>query len=310
MDSSRVIVFGYGELGAAAIEVLAGAGADVGALVLPSNRSSPDVDLARSFAEGRGLAVIVQPPRKQIEPFVARLRDLDPDLILVWSYSMILPAPVLGVPRGGCVNLHGGLLPHYRGGHVMQWAIINGEAETGVTLHYMDEGVDTGPVVAEHRFRIEPEDDAASIRLKLRDAGVRLIGEWLPRLLAGTAPRVPQDETCARYYRLRTAEDGLIDWSAPSAEINNLVRALVSPWPGAFTFRGGQRIIVRRASQATPANGGRLAPGTVCAVEDEGVCVATGDGEIIIREAEVGGRVTGGREMKALGFRVGEVLGR
>ncbi|MBA3768493.1 MAG: methionyl-tRNA formyltransferase, partial [Acidobacteria bacterium] len=213
MDNIRVIVFGYGELGVAAVEALTNVGAQVLGLVMPSNRTDPDLETSRTFAAARSLPILTQPLRRQCKPFIEQLRSLAPDLILVWSYSMILPPAILEIPRAGCVNLHGGLLPEYRGGHVMQWAIINGERETGMTLHYMDEGVDTGPVIAEESFPIEWEDDAASIRGKLKDAGVHLIKEYWNAITGGTAPRISQDESRARYYRLRTPEDGLIDWS-------------------------------------------------------------------------------------------------
>ncbi len=140
---STAIVFSYGDMGTAAFAALAEAGAQVLALVLPSNRVGPDVEIARAAAREAGLPVRVQPPRDRIDPFVRELETLAPDAIVIWSYSMILPAAVIGVPRRGCVNVHGGLLPSYRGPHVMQWAIINGETETGVTLHYVDAGIDT-----------------------------------------------------------------------------------------------------------------------------------------------------------------------
>jgi Methionyl-tRNA formyltransferase len=123
---STAIVFSYGDMGTAAFAALGEVGAQVLALVLPSNRVGHDVEVARTAARAAGLPVRVQPPRDRIDPFVRELEALAPDAIVIWSYSMILPAAVIGVPRRGCVNVHGGLLPSYRGPHVMQWAIING----------------------------------------------------------------------------------------------------------------------------------------------------------------------------------------
>ncbi|HYY56362.1 MAG TPA: methionyl-tRNA formyltransferase [Pyrinomonadaceae bacterium] len=311
MSNTRVIVFGYGELGAASIEALIAVGAQVVGAVVPSNRTGPDVDIVRFLAAHKSIPLLEQPPRKRIEPFVEELRGLNPEVMLVWSYSMILPPPVLVVPRLGCVNLHGGLLPEYRGGHVMQWAIINGEKETGMTLHYIDAGVDTGPVIAEERFAIEWEDDAASVRRKLKDVGMRLIARWWPAIAAGTAPRIPQDEARARYYPLRTAEDGLVHWSNANTSIYNLVRALARPWPGAFTFSRGRKVVLRRVVpvEASTAEHER-APGLVCRVEAGGrLRVATGDGDLLVCEAEIDGRVALAAGRDETGISAGDILG-
>jgi len=305
---STAIVFSYGDMGTAAFAALAEAGAQVLALVLPSNRVGHDVEIARAAAREAGLPIRVQPSRDRIDPFVRELETLAPDTIVIWSYSMILPAAVIGVPRRGCVNVHGGLLPSYRGPHVMQWAIINGETETGVTLHYADAGIDTGPVIAEERFAIGPEDDAPAVRGKLRDAGSRLLRRWWPAIAAGTAPRVPQDESRAKYYPLRTPEDGRINWSAPAASIHNLVRALAAPWPGAFTRLGGEKLVVRRVV-VTQGDGGSAAPGVVSRVDGRGARVGTGSGDLVIVAAEVGGRAAGPGELAALGLAPGLRLG-
>jgi methionyl-tRNA formyltransferase len=305
---STAIVFSYGDMGTAAFAALAEAGAQVLALVLPSNRVGPDVEIARAAARAAGLPVRMQPPRDRIDPFVRELESLAPDVIVIWSYSMILPGAVIGVPRRGCVNVHGGLLPSYRGPHVMQWAIINGETETGVTLHYVDTGIDTGPVIAEERLAIAPEDDAPALREKLRHSGSRLLRRWWPAIAAGTAPRVPQDESRAKYYPLRTPEDGRINWSAPAVSIHNLVRALAAPWPGAFTQLGRERLVLRRAV-VTRSDGVPAAPGVVSLVDGRGARVGTGSGELLIVEAEVGGRAAGPGDLASLGVAPGLQLG-
>ena len=305
---STAIVFSYGDMGPAAFAALAEAGAQVLALVLPSNRVGHDVEIARTAARAAGLPVRVQPPRDRIDPFVRELETLAPDAIVIWSYSMILPAAVIGVPRRGCVNVHGALLPSYRGPHVLQWAIINGETETGVTLHYVDAGIDTGPVIAEERFPIGPEDDAPSVREKLRVAGSRLLRRWWPAIAAGTAPRVPQDESLAKYYPLRTPEDGRINWSAPAVSIHNLVRALAAPWPGAFTQLGREKLVLRRVV-VTRRDGASAAPGVVSLVDGRGARVGTGSGELLIVGAEMDGRAAGAGDLAALGLVPGLRLG-
>ncbi len=291
----------------AALDALTSVGARVLALVVPSNRTGSDVEEARVAAGRSRVPVLVQPARPAVERLVRELRALAPDVIAVWSYSMILPPSLVAVPRRACVNVHGGLLPGYRGPHVMQWAIINGETETGVTLHHIDEGVDTGPVIGEARVPIGPHDDAVAVRGKLKEAGVRLLTRWWPAIVAGTAPRVPQDEARARYYPLRGPEDGRVDWSAPAETIRNLVRALVAPWPGAFTTLDGARLVLRRAAVASNARS--VPPGVVAGIDPTGVRVGTGAGDLLILDAEVDGLHAEPGDLAQLGLAPGIRLG-
>ncbi len=288
LKPSTVIVFGYGELGIAALQALDDAGARVAAVVTPSNRSGEDVNRIAEFALGREMPIWVQPARRDIDPFVQRLRAAAPDLIVVWSYSMLLPQAVLDVPRLGAVNVHGGLLPEYRGGHVMQWAIINGEADTGVTLHYLDVGIDTGPVIADARFSIRDDDDAVGVKARLKDSGVGLLRRWWPEIAAGTAPRRAQDETRAHYWPMRGPEDGRIDWTAPGDAICRLVRALACNAPGAFVEVDG-RVVTIRGAQPLPPTPVVARPGQVVAVESGGARVRAGDGEVLVTALLAGG---------------------
>ena len=194
---------------------------------------------------------------------------------------MMLPPPVLAIPAKGAVNVHGGLLPHYRGGHVTQWAIINAEREFGVTLHYIDEGVDTGPVIAERRFALDEADDADSVGAKLCEAGSQLLTTWWPRLIDGTAPRVPQDESRAKYWPLRTPEEGRIIWTMSAAAICRLVRALCANSPGAYVELPERRIQVRRALALPPLDR-HAQPGEVVAVNADAVRVAASGGDVLI----------------------------
>lgn len=289
MARPRVIVFGYGPLALASLRTLDRLGVTSAAVVVPGNRVGADVDLVRAHVQSRGWPLLVQPPRTALAPFLDTIRSIQPDLLLVWSYSMLLPPELIALARLGAVNVHGGLLPEYRGGHVMNWAIANGERETGVTLAWLDEGIDTGPVIAERRFAIAPADDAASVRDKLMEAGQALIEQWWPAIEAGTAPRVPQDESRARYHRMRTADDGRIDWAASSASIVNLVRALAAPWPGAFFFVGDTKIVVRRL-RAVDGGAPAIAPGTVMHGDDAGVQVASGSGSVQLLALEIDGQ--------------------
>jgi methionyl-tRNA formyltransferase len=304
MPRPRVVVFGYGELAVAGLETLERMGVEPAAVVIPGNRRGPDVDLVADYARTRRRPALMQPHRHALSPFLDAMRKCQPELLFVWSYSMMLPPALLAMPRLGAVNIHGGLLPEYRGGHVMNWAIANGELETGATLAYLDEGIDTGPVIAETRFPIEWADDAASVREKLRAAGQALLERWWPAIEAGTAPREAQDESRARYHRMRTADDGRIDWATSSARIRNLVRALVAPWPGAFTMLAGTKVVVRRVQPSAPADS-MTEPGTVIQCDDAAVRVGTGDGAIELVSCEIDGSAVDSRQLRRAGVTAG-----
>lgn len=283
-----MVFFGYGEFAVAGVDALSEAGARILAVVLPSNRSGPDVDMVGHAAASRGIPALRQPRRSEIAAFVAQLRALAPDVVLVWSYSMILPDEILKVARHGAVNVHGGLLPAYRGGHVMQWAMINGEPETGVTLHYMDAGVDTGPLIAQQRFGIDAADDAVAVKKKLTTAGSQLLKEWWPRIAGGTAPCQPQDESAAHYWRMRTIEDGLIDWAMPASQIVRLVRALACNEPGAY-IKAGERTLSVRCVEYLESADAQAKPGQIVHAGSTGVRIAAAGGDVLVTEALVDG---------------------
>ena len=309
MNLPRVLIFGYDELALTTLEVINGVGAPISGVVFPSNRSSKQIEQVRSLIAVKGIPLLIQPPRQSITAFVEQLLSLNPDLILVWSFPMILPKPVLELPRLGCVNVHFGLLPQYRGGHAFRWAIANGEATTGVTLHYMDEGTDTGPIIATVRFDLEWDDDVVSVMKKSRLAGVYLLKECWASIATGQAPRMPQDKSKAHYYPLTTTEDMLVNWSATSINIYNLVRSLVYPFPGAFTFWRGRKLIIRRVR---PVESGfhSLAPGSVASVDQSGVTVETGEGRLLLQEAELDGAIIRAEDFLATGVAVGDRFDR
>ena len=298
MPRPRVIVFGYGDIALAALDALAHSGSRPLALVLPSNRSGASVQDTGAKARAAGYRVLVQPPKREIAPFLDTIRELAPDLLFVWSYSMLLPPELVALAPRGAVNLHGGILPEYRGGHVMNWAIINGERESAATLHYIDAGIDTGPVIAERRFALDPNDDIVAAQEKLKIAGTELLRTWWPRIEQGTAMAVPQDESRARYHRMRTPADGRIDWTQSNVQIHNLVRALAAPWPGAFTRLGDHTITARRVQ---PVDGSRAPAGTITRLDDGELRVATGDGELKILAIEIDGRPATPADLRRLG---------
>lgn len=207
----------------------------VTALVAAENRPQYHQELG-DIGRAHGLSLIVQSSQKtgSYGEFFSRLQALAPDLILVHSYSMLLPPEVLALPRLGAINIHGALLPYYRGCNPIQWALCNNEGVTGVTMHYMDAGFDTGDIIAQQTVPIHFDDTWLTIRDRIVDATDSLLAEQVPEILAGRNGRSAQNEQAAKYWSRRKPEDGLIDWNWSCITIYNLIRALVFPHPGAY----------------------------------------------------------------------------
>lgn len=237
---------------------------------------------------------VLQPQRMRAPEAVAELAALQPDLIVTAAYGQILPKAVLDLPKYGCLNVHGSLLPKYRGGAPIQRAIINGEKETGITLMYMAEGLDTGDMIAKSVVPIEDEDTSGTIFEKLSEAGARLLIQQLPLILAGTADRIPQNDEESTYAPNLSRDDERIDWSATSREIFNRVRGLV-PFSGGFTTWDGEVFKVWAVArpeegQHTTSNGQAYAPGTVLDLSPAGIKVQTGDGAVLLTRVQPAGK--------------------
>ncbi|MGH3056002.1 MAG: methionyl-tRNA formyltransferase, partial [Gaiellaceae bacterium] len=219
---------------------------------------------------------LLQPLKMKDPEFLHALARWKPDLIAVAAFGRILPPVTLSLPPLGCINVHGSLLPKYRGAGPIQWAIINGEKETGVTTMLMDEGMDTGAMLLQEAIPITPDDTAGTLSPRLAELGGRLLVETIARLKAGTLVPRPQDVSQATLAPLLKKEDGAIDWALPATALANRVRGL-SPWPGAYTTEaGGDRWTIWRALAipgpvTTP-------PGVIIAVTNEAIHVATGEG--------------------------------
>jgi len=226
---------------------------------------------------------ILQPPKMKDPEFLSALAACEPDLIAVAAFGRILPPTVLALPSKGCINVHGSLLPKYRGAGPIQWAIINGETETGITTMLMDEGMDTGAILLQAKIPITSDDTAGTLSPRLAHLGGRLLVETLARLKAGTLIPRPQDHSQATMAPLLKKEDGLIDWTYPASSIANRIRGL-SPWPGAYTFIGADRWVLCRAAALSVAAG--APPGRVTAVTKDALHVSTGDGLLVIEELQ------------------------
>jgi methionyl-tRNA formyltransferase len=229
-----------------------------------------------------------QPTKIRTVEFAEELRALEADVAVVVAYGRILPRAVLDAPRAGCINVHASLLPRWRGAAPIQWSIVHGDAVTGVTLMLMDEGMDTGPILAAASTPIEPDDDAAILGDRLSKMGAELLRRELPRYLAGEITPQAQDEREATAAPLLTKEHGLIDWNKPARAVHNHIRGM-NPWPGAQTVVGDRHIKVCRAAVSALDAAG-AAPGQVIALQSDGILVACGKGSLELQELQESGR--------------------
>ncbi len=220
---------------------------------------------------------ILQPDRvKGNLEFVNKLKALKPDIIVVVAYGKILPEEVLAIPKHGCVNIHGSLLPKYRGAAPIHWALINGDKETGVTTMLMDSGMDTGDMLLKAVIPITDEDDVASLHVKLSNLGAQALVETLEKLKAGTITPVKQEDKQATYAPMVFKDLGKLEWNKDTLEIFNKVRGL-NPWPGCYTFLNGQRLKIHKCQITHDANLSAI-PGTIVDINKGGICVKTKDG--------------------------------
>ncbi len=226
---------------------------------------------------------ILQPTKMKDPEFLAALAAWKPDLIAVAAFGRILPPVILSLPPKGCINVHGSLLPKYRGAGPIQWAIINGETDTGITTMLMDEGMDTGAMLLQEKIVITPDDTAGSLSPRLAELGGRLLVETLTRLKAGTLVPQVQDHPQATMAPQLKKEDGAIDWTLPAIAIANRIRGL-TPWPGAYTFLGKDRWMLCRAVALT--GGSAAPPGRIAAVTKDAIHVATGNGVLAVKELQ------------------------
>ena len=227
---------------------------------------------------------LLQPLKMKDPEFLHALAGWKPDMIAVAAFGRILPPVILTLPPLGCINVHGSLLPKYRGAAPIQWAIINGETETGITTMLMDEGMDTGAILLQEAIPITTHETSGTLATQLAELGGKLLVETITRLKAGTLVPQPQDTSRATLAPLLKKEDGVIDWTLPAMVLANRVRGL-SPWPGAYTTVAGSdswriwRALALPGPVTTP-------PGVIVAITREAIHVATGDGVLVVMELQ------------------------
>lgn len=239
----RAVVFAYHDVGVRCLKVLLGGGVDVGLVVTHQDSATENVWFGSVEQVARDYGIPVATPADPNTPeFLARLRALAPDLVFSFYYRQMLKPDLLAIPPMGALNMHGSLLPRFRGRAPVNWAVLHGAAETGASLHYMVEKPDAGDLVAQTAVPILPDDTAHEVFGKVTVAAELTLWQVLPDLLAGTAPRRPLDLAAGSYFGGRRPEDGRFDWAWPVRRIHDLVRAVAPPYPGAWAMLGDARL--------------------------------------------------------------------
>lgn len=308
----RVIFMGTPAFAVPALDALLDANCDiVGVYTQPDRRSGRGRRLTappvKQAAIERGLPVFQPPSLRRDEEARRHIASLAPDLIVVVAYGLFLPSDTLGVPPLGALNIHPSLLPRHRGPSPVATAILEGDASTGVTVMRLDEGMDSGPIIAQRRTPIGAEETAEDLTIRLFDMGAELLAETIYLWRDGEIAPVPQSEADATITRLLKREDGAIDWAQSAERIERQIRAY-HPWPGSFTHWQGRQLKVHKASALDGIEG--ESPGTVTQLP-QGIAVATGEGALLLRRVQVEGRQATGISDFVRGYRdfVGSLLG-
>lgn len=286
----KTVVLAYHEIGYAGFEFLRQAGAEIRAVFTHEDDPSENLWFRSVGERAKEFGVPVYTPVRINDPqWVERIRRLAPDILFSFYYRKIVSPAILAIPPLGCFNLHGSLLPRFRGRSPTNWAILMGETKTGVTLHRMAARADTGAIAGQREVEIGEEDDVLTVVTKQVDATRELLAEVYPLLVRGCAPALAQDEGLATKFGGRRPEDGAIDWSGSAGSIHNLVRAVAHPWPGAFSMLGEQKCMIWRTRRLrdhreTPE---AAEPGTVVGETAEGAVVVCGEGHIEVLQAQI-----------------------
>jgi len=309
----RLIFMGTPAFAVPSLDKLAAAGFEIAAVVTqPDRPRGRGQRLLPSPVKEQALALgltVLQPPKVREPAFIAQLKELAPDLILVVAFGQILPPALLDLPPLGCVNLHASLLPRLRGAAPIQWALLNGDALTGVTTMYMAPALDTGDIILQEEEAIRDDDTAGTLAARLAARGAELLLTTVRAIRAGQAPRRPQAEAEATYAPPLTRADEVLDWQEPALALARRVRAL-NPQPGAVTRVAGKAVKIWRARPVQEAAG---EPGRVLAVKGGGgILVGSGAGALLVEEVQPAGRRAMPATAFASGYRVaeGDVWGR
>ena len=291
MDKLRIIFMGTPRFALPSLQILVDGSVQIAAVV-----TQPD----RPAGRGQHIALppikelalkhhlpVLQPVKVRDAQFIAQVKEFSPDLIVAVAFGQILPRALLDIPAYGCVNVHASLLPFYRGAAPINWVLINGEIETGVTIMLLDEGMDTGDMLLQEKLPLMPTDTVVTLHDRLAQNGARLLGKALDGLGSAGWKRIPQDHAKATYAPLLKKEDGLIQWQKSAREIHNQIRGM-NPWPGCFTYFNGK--LLKVFAVEVGEQHAKETPGSIVEISEKGIAVATGTGALILKEIQLEGK--------------------
>ena len=302
----RIVFMGTPDLAAEVLETMMKSGCEVTLAVTqpdrPKGRGRGVIKTPVHECADRWGIPVFSPERVKRPEAVERLREEAPDLIVVAAFGQILSKEILDLPRYGCVNVHASLLPAYRGAAPIQWAVINGETKSGVTIMQMDEGLDTGDILLQEEIPLAPGETGESLYNKMAALGGELLVKALPMIEQGTLTHVKQDDAASCYAPMLKKEMGNIDWTMPAVQIERLVRGLNS-WPGAYTFMNGKMLKIWGAELTDGSlSGGE--PGTVTGTDKSAIYVACGKGALALTEVQYEGKKRMSTQAFLLGTKV------
>ena len=287
----RVVFMGTSEFSVGTLENLVKAGYEVvGVITQPDKPKGRGKSMQFSPVKEKALEYnipVYQPFRVKEEAFIEELKAMEPEFIVVVAFGQILPKAILDMPKYGCINVHASLLPKLRGSAPIEWSIINGEQETGVTTMFMDAGVDTGDMLLKSATPITPTDTGATLRDKLSKMGADLLIETLKGLQEGTIQRVKQKDEDSTYVKMLTKSLGQIDFTKSAIEIERLIRGL-NPWPSAYTSLDGKTLKIWSAKILPEDSLGK--PGEIVEVTKNSLVVQTGNGRLSLLEVQLEGK--------------------
>ena len=306
----KIIFMGTPDFAAASLEALIDSRHEIQAVVTqPDKPKGRKGELTPSpvkvVAEEKGIKVY-QPLKVRDEEFVETLRAYNPDVIVVVAFGQIIPLSILQMPKFGCVNIHGSLLPKYRGAAPIQWAVLDGEKETGITTILMDEGIDTGDILLKKTIKIDTDETSGSLFDKLMALGAETIIETLDELEKGNLTPTKQGESPTAYAKMLTKAMGLIDFTRPAKELDCFVRGM-NPWPSAYTLLSGKTLKLWKV-RAVEGSG---KAGSVIDIGKESFTIACGEGAIEVLEVQLEGkkRMSAGDFLKGITLNIGQELG-
>lgn len=303
----RIVLIGQDAFGDRVLQAILQEGEEVVGVCTPPDRPGRPSAL-KETAQQRGIPVL-QPKRLREPEAYSEYVKLAPDLNVLAFVTEILPLRMLSHPKLGTIQYHPSLLPKHRGGSAINWAVINGESKTGLTIFWPDDGIDTGPILLQKEVEISPDDTVGSLYFnKLFPLGVEALVESIRLVKQGKAPRIPQDESQATYEGLCTEKDAHIDWSQPAQQVYNLIRG-TNPQPGAVTSYQGKKL---KIYDSELIKGGSQTPGDIVAITEQGMAISAQDGRLLVKRVlpeDAGKKISALEYSQAANLRVGDRLG-